>query len=137
MNPAGELAAAVRLRAADRCQYRGIHQSLQGASFHIEHIIPRSRGGSDELVNLALACPSCNLHKTDRIAAIDPESGETVPLFHPTRQTWADHFRYRGLEIEGLTPIGRATITALQINHPRRQLIRAAEAKFGLYPPTR
>lgn len=35
--------------------------------FHIDHIIPRSRGGSDELNNLALACATCNVSKKDRL----------------------------------------------------------------------
>ncbi len=137
MNLAGEVAAAVRERAAGRCQYCRLHQSLQGATFHIEHIIPRSKGGPDELANRALACPSCNLHKADRTTATDPATGQPVPLFHPARQAWSEHFRFNGFLIEGLTPTGRATVAALQFNHPRRQRIRSAEAKFGLYPATR
>lgn len=49
------LAVLVRERAAGRCQYCLMHQSLQGATFHIEHIIPQAKGGSSELPNLALA----------------------------------------------------------------------------------
>lgn len=108
-----------------------------GASFHIEHIIPRSKGGSSELGNLALACPSCNLHKADRLSAVDPETGNQAPLFHPGQQSWSEHFRLVGRQIQGLTPVGRATIAALDLNHSRRQQIRAAEEKFGLYPPDR
>jgi len=134
MKLASELAIAVRERARGRCQYCLMHQSLQGATFHVEHIIPRCEGGSAELVNLALACPSCNLHKADRIMVIDHESGASVRLFHPGQQTWADHFRFSGYRIEGLTPIGRATVAALDLNHSRRQRIRAAEQKFGLHP---
>ena len=66
MKFAGEVVAAVRERAANRCQYCLMHQGLQGATFHVEHIVPRSKGGPDELANLALACPSCNLRKADR-----------------------------------------------------------------------
>ena len=35
----------VSTRAGDRCEYCRMHQSLQGATFHVEHIVPRSRGG--------------------------------------------------------------------------------------------
>ena len=136
MNLGAQLAAAVRAGAAERCQYCLMHQRLQGATFHIEHVIPRSQGGSSELSNLALACPGCNLHKADRTTAIDPESGESVQLFHPGQRIWSDHFRFSGYRSEGLTPIGRATIAALNFNQPRRPRIRAAEAKFGLDPPT-
>jgi hypothetical protein len=134
MNLASERAAAVRERAADRCQYCLMHQSLQGATFHIEHIIPLSKGGKSDLFNLALACPSCNLHKADRTTAIDPESGSQVPLFHPGQQAWSDHFRFIGYQIEGLTSVGRATVAALDMNHSRRQRIRAAEERLELYP---
>ena len=40
-----ELAAAVRERAGGRCQYCLMHQALQGATFHVEHIIPGERFG--------------------------------------------------------------------------------------------
>src|SRR5437867_12530781 len=109
MNLSSELAIAVRQRARDRCQYCLMHQSLQGAKFHIEHVIPRSRGGRIELGNLALACPSCNLHKADRTEAVDPLTGAWAPVFHPVQQVWSDHFRFNAHRIEGLTDIGRAT----------------------------
>jgi len=31
--------------------------------------------------------------------------------------------------------VGRATLLALNLNHPRRVLIRQAEELFGLFPP--
>jgi len=137
MNLLGELAAAVRRRAGDRCQFCLMHQSLQGATFHVEHIIPRSRGGSSALPNLAWACPSCNLNKADRTMAIDPQTGTSVRLFHPIEQRWSDHFRFNGYTIDGKTSVGRATVAALDLNHPRRRRIRVAEETFGLFPPAR
>ncbi len=44
-----------------------MHQSLQGATFHIEHVIPRVRGGTDELDNLALCVSKLQSHKSDRV----------------------------------------------------------------------
>jgi hypothetical protein len=132
-----ELSRAVRSRASARCQYCLMHESLQGATFHIEHVIPRGKGGPSDLENLPLACPGCNLHKASKITAIDPATGEDVPLFHPIRQRWPQHFRFTGYRIEGLTAVGRATVEALNLNHSRRQRIREVEAAFGLYPPTR
>jgi len=130
-----EVVAVVHARAAARCQYCLMHQALQGATFHIEHIIPRSKGGADHVENLALACPSCNLRKSDRTTGVDPLTGTTVSLFHPTQQVWLDHFRFSGYRIEGMTAVGRATVAALDFNHPRRQRIRAAEQRFRLFPP--
>ena len=87
-----------------------MHQSLQGATFHIEHIIPLSAGGKTVLENLAIACPSCNLHKSDRTKADDPETGQSVELFHPRRQQWVEHFRIDVFSIIGTTSTGRATL---------------------------
>jgi hypothetical protein len=130
-----ELSRTVRARADGRCQYCLMHESLQGATFHIEHIIPQCQGGRSDLENLVLACPGCNLHKASRITAIDPATGESVQLFHPILQRWSEHFRFNRYQIEGLTPVGRTTIEGLNLNHARRQRIREVEEAFGLYPP--
>ena len=72
MRVPGHLMAQVRQRAEERCEYCRMSQRLQGAAFHIEHIRPIVLGGETCLDNLAIACPSCNLHKADRISAVDP-----------------------------------------------------------------
>jgi hypothetical protein len=112
-----------------------MHQSLQGATFHVEHIIPGSLGGKSESENLAWACPSCNLHKSNRTHAIAPGTNEPVTLFNPRRDKWDEHFSWYGFRIVGVTSIGRATIETLQLNHDRRIRIREAEAIFDLFPP--
>lgn len=33
------------------------------AAYHVEHKIPLSRGGTDRLTNICLACAPCNLRK--------------------------------------------------------------------------
>jgi 5-methylcytosine-specific restriction endonuclease McrA len=45
-----------------KCAYCG----KQGVPLQIEHIHPKSRGGSDRVSNLALACEPCNQAKGDR-----------------------------------------------------------------------
>jgi hypothetical protein len=112
-----------------------MHQSLQVATFHLEHILPKSRGGATNQANLAWACPSCNLRKSDRIEVIDSDTGAATPLFHPRLQSWPEHFGWDDYQIVGLTAIGRATVAALDLNHTRRILIRQAEQVFGLFPP--
>ena len=37
-----------------------------GETYDVDHVVPTSRGGSDELDNLVLACPTCNRSKGDR-----------------------------------------------------------------------
>ena len=130
-----ELTELVRDRAGQRCEYCCMHQALQGATFHIEHVIPQSLRKTNELEGLALACPGCNLHKSDRTQAHDAVAGAVVRLFHPRQDTWADHFSWHEYRIVGLTPIGRATVEALQVNSERHVFIRQAEEHFALFPP--
>src|SRR6266550_6216951 len=88
----------VRRRAANRCEYCELHQDDSPlAALHVEHIIPKVHGGSDNLDNLALACIDCNLHKGTNLAGIDPETNEITQLFHPRRQAWKDHFEWQGI----------------------------------------
>jgi len=112
-----------------------MQQALQGGVFHIEYVIPKAKGGPTEVSNLALACISCNLHKSDRIELTDSASGLVVAVFNPRLHVWDEHFSWNEHQIEGKTPIGRATIEALHLNSERRIFVRQAEATFGLFPP--
>jgi 5-methylcytosine-specific restriction endonuclease McrA len=71
MTTHADLERLVRERARNRCEYCGMHQSLQGGTFHIEHVVPRCRNGLTEEANLAFACPGCNLQKSNRIEVPD------------------------------------------------------------------
>ena len=69
-----QIRAQVRERAANICEYCQLRQEDSPlAALHIEHIIPKVHGGSDDLDNLALACVDCNLHKGTKLAGIDPD----------------------------------------------------------------
>ena len=54
--------------------------------FQIDHVIAENHSGATAEQNLALACPHCRF-KGPNIAGVDPETGETVRLFHPRRDT--------------------------------------------------
>jgi HNH endonuclease len=125
----------VEARTGGRCEYRRMHQSLQGATFHLKYVIPLSRGGHSQLDNLAWACPSCNLHKANRIDVIDPDAGNRVPLFNPRLDDRDEHFGWDGYRVMGQTPVGRAIVAALEFNYPRRIQIRQAEELLDLFPP--
>lgn len=104
-----------------------------GAVFHIDHVVPRSKGGPTLLENLALQCPHCSLHKADRIVGVEPGGADPVPLFHPLRQRWGEHFRLLpDGTCEGLTPVGRATAAALKMNDPIPRIARMFQIKLGL-----
>lgn len=125
----------ITARAGGCCEYCQMHQSLQGATFHIEHVIPRVRGGVSDSSNLALACPSCNLHKADRVSSQTNASTVAVVFFNPRSDVWAEHFEWDDYTLIGKTEVGRVTIQALDLNQERRIKIRQAEQLFGLFPP--
>ncbi|MBZ0275599.1 MAG: HNH endonuclease [Anaerolineae bacterium] len=129
----------VREQSRHRCGYCLSPQSLTMARFHIEHLIPQARGGSDDEENLWLSCPICNGHKSDKVEAIDAGSGESVPLFNPRSQKWFEHFRWSedGLYVIGLTPVGRATVIALHLNDdPDALEVRRNWILAGWHPPS-
>ncbi len=103
------LTLQVQTRASNRCEYCRMHQSLQGATFHVEHIVPRTNGGETELDNLAWACPSCNLNKSSRTFLPGVRGDQpTVPLFNPRKDVWSDHFAWDEFTIVGMTEVGAA-----------------------------
>jgi hypothetical protein len=119
------LRASVRRRAAEACEYCRLPQAASRfAQFHVEHIIARQHGGATDAANLALACSFCNFHKGPNIASLDPDDGQLVPLFHPRRDIWTDHFAWQGTLIVGRTPVGRGTVRILAMNDWQRIELR-------------
>jgi hypothetical protein len=53
--------AALIWRAGESCTWCGRH--VGPGDYHIDHLTPRARGGSDDATNLVLACPECNTEK--------------------------------------------------------------------------
>lgn len=113
----------VRERAENRCEYCLSPADFSPGPFSIEHIVPKTKGGSDDLDNLAFACQGCNGRKYNHIEAKDSISGEHFPLFHPRRDVWSDHFSWDSFKthIIGITPVGRATLQRMQLN--RREVV--------------
>lgn len=103
----------------------------------MEHILPRSQGGSDDCSNLAASCYRCNEFKGAKTAAVDPETGQLVPLFNPRMQTWSDQFTWvnGGTHIIGRTTTGRATVVALRLNNENVVEARSIWIEFGWHPP--
>jgi hypothetical protein len=126
----------VRERADMRCEYCRLPQQ-EGAAirFHVEHIRSRQHGGDDNPSNLALACPNCNWNKGPNLTSTDPETNALTPLYNPRIDDWRVHFALIGVEIIGLTAIGRATVRLLRMNNPeyvelRRELLMRGDIAF-------
>ncbi len=127
----------VRDNAAGRCAYCQSAEELMGIEFEIDHIIPESAGGGTAIDNLCRCCPTCNRHKAARMTALDPQSRNETPLFHPLGQTWQQHFAWSddGTRVLGLTAIGRATVEALHMNRPVLMQLRRYWVALNLHPP--
>lgn len=119
------------------CEYCRTSRRLIGMPLVIDHITPQSAGGSDDPANLAAACYRCNEFKWAKTHALDPMTGELVPLFNPRRQQWSEHFIWSngGTHIAGLTPIGRATVVALRLNNEYIVETRALWIARDWHPP--
>src|SRR5262245_17016637 len=121
-------------RAGGRCEYCGLSQAGQEATFHVDHIIPVAADGKTVAENLALACVSCSLRKGARQTAIDPVTANKAPLFNPQLDIWTEHFQWDDVRLIGLTATGRATINALDMNRALILAIRKEEAALGRHP---
>lgn len=129
--------ARVREQAGHRCGYCLARQEYLPWILEIEHIIPKSKGGTDDERNLWLACHSCNLYKSDQTHGLDPLTGQTESLFNPRQQKWKDHFHWgeEGAFIIGQTPCGRATVAALNMNNLIAVTVRRNWISAGWHPP--
>ena len=124
-------------RAQGTCEYCRSQARFSPTNFVIEHIIPVSRGGATIADNLALACQSCNNYKYNKTEAIDPMSNQLVPLFHPRRMNWEEHFIWSDETtlMLGTTPTGRATVALLRVNREGVMNLRQVLHDRGQHPP--
>jgi 5-methylcytosine-specific restriction endonuclease McrA len=104
----------IAIRDSSSCQYCGV--VLETAEYTIDHVLPRTRGGSSIWTNLVLACAQCNKRKSDRTlqeAALalrrkPMEPNQFDPRFnfrlhiHTLRPEWSDYkaYVYWNVELE-------------------------------------
>jgi hypothetical protein len=124
-------------RACFLCEYCRISQDFSTVNFSVEHIVPAALGGTNALDNLAYSCQLCNNHKFTHTHAIDPETRESVPLFHPRQDQWDAHFRWSDdfQMIVGISPTGRATVDKLHLNRKGAVNLRRVLHADGSHPP--
>jgi hypothetical protein len=131
------LRARVRAQAENRRGYCLARQEYVPWVLELDHIVPKSKGGTDDEENLWLACHSCNLFKGDQTHGRDPLTGRRVRLFNPRRQQWKQHFRWSddGAFIIGRTAYGRATVAALNLSNLVAVTVRRNWIAAGWHPP--
>ena len=128
---------AVAERAKGCCEYCRSQARFAIQPFSLEHILPLSKGGETTLDNLALACQGCNNHKYNKTEVRDSVSGEIVSLYHPRQQRWLEHFAWDDdfTLVSGLTPTGRITVEALQLNREGVVNLRRILYAIREHPP--
>lgn len=113
-------------RDRQRCRHCRRHSAWllfdpDARPWHIDHLIPRSGGGSDDPSNLALSCAKCNLRKGTRDAVPPPPPVKAAPREARRRG------RVGALTIRVIAPIpgcrGRGTSGRLQIGRALYQAI--------------
>ena len=76
------------------CQYCGCQPG--GEELTIDHVIPRSQGGTSTWDNCVLACIACNKHKADRT----PREAGMKLRKEPVRPTWKPIYARNAVRIE-------------------------------------
>lgn len=132
-----ELRQLVRIRAKEICEYCLASSLYSFHPFSVDHVLPVSKGGKNEPDNLAFSCQYCNSSKYNKTDAVDLLTGNTVPLFNPRMDDWAEHFIWNDgfTLIIGITSVGRATVSCLKMNRENACNLRAALYQFGVHPP--
>ena len=65
------LRAFVRERAGRRCEYCRLHEDdADFLSFHVEHVVAKQHGGTDDPDILCFACAECNWAKGPNLAGL-------------------------------------------------------------------
>lgn len=132
-----QLRLRVQASAQNQCGYCLSQQQYILGTLEIDHLVPRSQGGTDEEENLWLACSLCNGFKASQTYGLDPVTRRRLRLFNPRVQKWSRHFVWTedGTQIVGYTACGRATVVALRLNNPIAVKVREAWVMVGWHPP--
>jgi hypothetical protein len=130
------LRQSVTERADGFCEYCQAEAGII-VFMDIDHIRPESDNGPTIEANLCLSCPGCNNSKGAHQTGLDPDTKQEVALFNPRTQAWREHFRWSNnyTLIEGITPVGRATLNRLNMNRDLMVAARTRWRRAGWQPP--
>lgn len=126
----------VAKRATHRCEYCHAPEAIFNFPFEVEHIRPIQQAGEDQPENLALACRSCNLFKSNYLEFEDLETKTVVELYDPRNASWETTFQANPSsgEIVGISASGRATVACLRMNSETQVAARLQWMRLGLFP---
>jgi HNH endonuclease len=139
--PRNSVFAQKRLFVARRsewcCEYCKSQERFAPQPFTLDHIDPESKGGKNDVENLAYSCQGCNGAKADKRGMVDPIIKVFTAFFNPRTQIWEDHFAWSEdfSQIIGLTATGRVTVIGLKLNRKILIGFRIFLRKHGEHPP--
>lgn len=103
------------LRDDNTCQY--CRRRLPRNELNLDHVIPRSQGGSTTWENVVCSCIPCNLGKANRT----PEQAGMRLLRKPTRPKWSPIFRGAGARVR--YDAWRPFLTAVDASYWNTELV--------------
>jgi hypothetical protein len=145
----------VRNYLLEKWSHRCVYCKKKNIPLEIEHIIPKSRGGTDRTNNLTISCQPCNLKKSNKLVSECPPKLQKIiskiqQQAHKTykaatfmtimrkqlverlncRHTYGDRTKYHRTKI-GLTKshVNDAFVIAGGNKHPRSQLFDVKQIK--------
>ncbi len=65
-------------RQKGRCYWCSKKLDKKKRTYHVDHVIPLTRGGSNDISNVVIACPHCNMSRNDRLPHEWPEGGRLL-----------------------------------------------------------
>lgn len=67
------ITAHIRFRVFERDKFKCVYCGMPGTHciLEVDHIVPVSRGGTNEMFNLATSCADCNVGKSSRVIALN------------------------------------------------------------------
>lgn len=110
-----------------RCLYCCIRIPIEET--HLDHIIPRAKGGLDESWNLAITCPACNMVKRDK-----PAIDLVIRLLMNT-PVWGRHERRRKISSIHISipPSLIPVLNRYAKEHPEVSISRLCSGFIGQY----
>jgi uncharacterized protein (TIGR02646 family) len=119
------------------CGYCGKNARIMHERFHIDHFVPKKLAPDrrNDYYNLVLACPKCNLTKSDKWPTMDKDCphDERVGFVDPATPEYDEHLeRDKNGYIVGITELGEQICCNLNFNIRRTDLFWKIQKLYAI-----
>jgi len=116
------------------CQYCG--RKSPEVELQVDHIVPRSKGGKDELGNYLTSCRECNMGKfTKEVLNLEPTEENNLLIAAKLYRYWTEQINGdKGLKIEDIISALNAGLSPEKI---KREMDRVKGNFLGFFMVTR